>query len=340
MSTHTYAKQNRMDNSASPVDELPQEPGIVVYTYATHSQGMMPILRESAQRYGYRLKVVGFGQKWRGYCAKLLEMQKCIQKEDDDTLVMCVDAFDVFLCRPARELREAFVASGHTFLIGAHRAPVTEALHKLRFGEFDAVSSANGSNRDKDAGPYKFLCAGTWMARAADARAILAHFDQLEADMDDQEMFIALRRRLGENKITLDRQFQFFATLSPSLPTWSVDTRDQIAVLRDRDTNLPLLYSGLTKSQPFVVHGPGHTDLSQLVAKFDFDGTCEPVKRSFIAKKVFYQTAQTVGNWALELFAVAFLLAIVALVTWHLNKKNLSSTVPQSITAFGATKVR
>lgn len=298
---------------------------VVVYTYATHSQDLFPVLCESAKRYGYKLKVVGWGQQWSGYCAKLLEMRDKLRDEDPDTLVLCVDAFDVFLCRPAQELRAEFEASGHKFVVGAHR-PTNETLYRLRFNDEENVD-----------GPYKFLCAGTWLARAANALHILSQFKRLEPGMDDQEMFIALRRKMGPNQIALDKDFRFFATLSPSFPFWTVDERDQIVVKTDSATGLPRLYSRLKKTEPFVVHGPGQSDLTPLLAQFDFQSQAKPATLGFVAEKALYHASVVARIWAIEIVAGLLVLALASFVLWQLARRKYPAT-PETITSGTSTK--
>lgn len=314
MQTKEKFVDTTIDSCCSPVND------VVVYTYATHSQDLFPVLRESAQRYGYRLKVLGWGEKWRGYCAKLLQVREKLRKEHPDTLVLCVDAFDVFLCRPASELRAEFEASGHKFVIGAHRPATNDTVHRMRFNE----------KNDDEAGPYKFLCAGTWLARAKDALHILSQFEQLEPGMDDQEMFIALRQKMGPQQIALDKDFRFFATLSPTLPFWSIDPRDQIVVQKDSKTGLPRLYSKLKRTQPFVVHGPAQVNLKPLVSEFEFETKTEPVSASFLAEKFIYHASSTATIFCKELFACALVLALVSFVVWRIFRRKQTHPKNQS----------
>ena len=64
---------------------------ILVYTYATHNEGMFDELIKNKYT---KENVVGYGSKWNGFFDKIQKMYSEFEKLQPDTLVMFVDGFD------------------------------------------------------------------------------------------------------------------------------------------------------------------------------------------------------------------------------------------------------
>ena len=64
---------------------------ILVYTYATHNEGMFDELIKNKYT---KVNVVGYGSKWNGFFDKIQKMYSEFEKLQPDTLVMFVDGFD------------------------------------------------------------------------------------------------------------------------------------------------------------------------------------------------------------------------------------------------------
>lgn len=63
-------------------------------TYATHSDGMFDSFMDDANRYGIHIKVLGWGETWKGYFSKLNSIRKVIDVYPEDDAVVVMDGFD------------------------------------------------------------------------------------------------------------------------------------------------------------------------------------------------------------------------------------------------------
>jgi hypothetical protein len=77
-------------------------------TIATHNERMFNIFKESAEKHGHDLVVLGFGQKWRGFTMRYELMLEYLNKIDENDIVMHADAFDSLILSGPDEIETKF----------------------------------------------------------------------------------------------------------------------------------------------------------------------------------------------------------------------------------------
>lgn len=297
-------------------DQRDSNESVVVITYATHDQGYFRCLRESCERFGYPLIVLGFGRKWNGYGAKLQETLKAMREQPPNQFVIFVDAFDTFMCGPPQDAIAAFKAAGSPrMIVGASRPMTTESLHRKLFGE-----SRSAPPRCRQS-PYQFLCSGTYMCRAGDGVELFSSLLPIKESDDDQELIVRLRNRLGDDSIRLDCGCELFGTFCPKTLNGSLRQDDKISVLEKN--GLKRIHCGVTNTMPVVVHGPGNTDLSPLVAAMEFEDGGAGTPNKFIVEKVYYHGMNVLSKYSSMILLAAFsalILTAVVLITVLLKR--------------------
>jgi hypothetical protein len=279
---------------------------LTVLTYGTHEQGYLKTLKQSCMRYGYDLRVLGMGEKWQGYGKRFLTMIDVLKSLPADQLVMCVDAFDVFMCGPASAAIQGYRDAGSPpMLVGAARVLFCgETIQRAFFNDHVTQLSCMDS-------PYTMICAGTYMCTAGNGYKLLSSLLPIQVGDDDQMLLASLRNKHGDNVIKLDCSFRVFATLQTiALIGFAMDERDKIAVIKNDDGD-KRLYSGVTNSWPCVVHGPGNTDLSPLINEFEFESQSNDVPTSFYLGKLWYLASNFVTTCPLIAIAVIVILVLV-----------------------------
>ena len=82
---------------------------MIVLTVATHSQNLYPYLCESAERFGFALRTLGWGDTYTSHTQKDdLVLRACEEVSDPEELVCFVDGFDTLLCATPAELEAAY----------------------------------------------------------------------------------------------------------------------------------------------------------------------------------------------------------------------------------------
>tara|TARA_Y100000389_G_scaffold45982_1_gene40857 strand:- start:3381 stop:4121 length:741 start_codon:yes stop_codon:yes gene_type:complete len=68
-----------------------------IITYATHSEGLYDKLIYN--EFNIKIKVLGWGDKWKGFMEKVRICNEYIRKLDDDDIVVILDGFDTLINR-------------------------------------------------------------------------------------------------------------------------------------------------------------------------------------------------------------------------------------------------
>lgn len=72
-----------------------------IITYATHDQGLYNELVNN--KYGVEIKVLGWGDKWKGFMEKFKVCNEYVRKLDDDDIVIFLDGFDTKVNKEVNE---------------------------------------------------------------------------------------------------------------------------------------------------------------------------------------------------------------------------------------------
>lgn len=287
---------------------------IVVLTYATHDQGYFKTLKESCTRFGYDLRVLGFGEKWKGYGKKFIAVIEALQSLPPDQLVMFVDAFDVFMCGPASDAIEGYKQAGSPpMLVGASRCFTgAEDIHRQVFNDnLNSISCPDS--------PYNILCSGTYMCTAENGYELLSSLLPIQESADDQILLASLRNKHGDDVIKLDCGFFVFATLIPPFMNLGVPEKDKISVvIKD---GVERVYSGVTKTFPCVVHGPANAILTPIVEAMQFDEDTNDVPTSFLVEKFCYHTCNFLSTFCVFIVLGLVIILLICVIIYLLLSK-------------------
>ena len=105
-----------------------------VFSVATHNEGYLDALRESCDRYNFKLNLIGWGEQWQGWMWRLKETIAALQTHadtmGDDDLVCVVDGYDVLMMEDADELQRRYVeiTQGGKQVVFAVDNPLNEPL--------------------------------------------------------------------------------------------------------------------------------------------------------------------------------------------------------------------
>ena len=86
------------------------ENNIHIVTVATSEEGYMKWLKQSCERHGTNLVVLGFGEKWEGYTMKYNLLLNYIKNLPKNDIICFVDAYDVLMLQNIKILKERFLS--------------------------------------------------------------------------------------------------------------------------------------------------------------------------------------------------------------------------------------
>lgn len=281
---------------------------VIVLTYATHCQGYFKCLQESCARYGYELRVMGFGEKWQGYGKKLQAVLAALRQMHPQQLVIFVDAFDVFMCGPAAEAVRIYeAADSPKMLVGASRTMCGPNMHKALFGE-QTLAVPRCANS-----PYQNLCSGTYMARAGVLVELLASLEPIGDKDDDQRLLVKLRNKHGDDVVRLDCRWEAFATVLPERLRGDVRAQDKTSVVTMPDGS-KRVHCGVHNTYPIAVHGPGDANMMPLVQQMGFESAAAKAPASYTVKKILYHSGNAMQTYKSALYGSVVLLLLLATV--------------------------
>ena len=80
-----------------------------IITVATSSELYFPYLVDSCKKNGIPLTVLGYGEKWTGFCFKFDKMIQYLKKLDPNDVVCFIDGYDVICVRNLNEITDVFL---------------------------------------------------------------------------------------------------------------------------------------------------------------------------------------------------------------------------------------
>ena len=243
--------------------------------FATHSNGYLSLLRSSAERFGFELTIVGWGEPWRGMTTKMVRYRDELSRGRSDEVVMLVDAYDVFFAAPAAETAANFKEVGLPYLFSSQRYfPSSRFMRQLS----DRVMGLDGDGRfgsRVDAEPYGRPCMGALMGQAGalvDLFSELIAIEQRRHAGDDQAL-LNLYLEEHPEQAHVDRECRIFQSLWRTRGSFpfpvTFDPGDDDAEVRINSSGR--LENRFTQTHPQVIHGPMALNMNPLLEALGYD---------------------------------------------------------------------
>lgn len=219
-------------------------------TVATHSERYFPLLQASCRRFGCKLEVLCWGQRWRGYVQKLTAVLDYLAPLAEDEVVCLVDAFDTLLLQSPTVLEQRFRESGAKMVLAADGEPTN---HVVRFFVHRVFPAVNGV----------YMNSGTYVAYAGHLRRLLKHvLGAGYTSNNDQEM-LARFCSTHDGWINVDTQSELFLTLYLG-SSWTFTnemsetrlSRTGVCFVDDKELGKPVLRWAPTGTSPVILHAP------------------------------------------------------------------------------------
>lgn len=71
------------------------------FTVATHHEGFLHSLEDSARKYGYQLSVLGLHEQWKGFVWRWQLLNEALRSVPSEELVLVLDGYDTVIIAPA-----------------------------------------------------------------------------------------------------------------------------------------------------------------------------------------------------------------------------------------------
>jgi len=226
-------------------------------TIATESKYYFPYLLKSCEKFNYNLKILGFGEKWKGFNWRNKLVLEYLNELNENDIIIFIDAYDVIFIRDSVEFEKTFLNlyKQHNFkmIVGydnlKHSLFLNKIMVKFLFGSCNGVS----------------LNAGTYGGFVKDIKIIIRNILTInnENEADDQVMLTKYCNE-NNNDVFIDTENKLFLTLDK--PFHFIEDN--------------LIFNNKNQIQynnnfPFILHAPGSSFLDKTINKLQLDTDCQ-----------------------------------------------------------------
>lgn len=283
-----------------------------IVTVATHSDGYMPILRESCERHGLELIVLGWGEKWQGFTWRQQLVQEYLRQVDPQEVIVFIDAYDVFALQPESVILKRFEQFDSDLVISSEFETSVFARYSARtmYG-----APCNGHN----------LNAGMYMGYAWTLQHFFADLQQLNplgTEKDDQRLIMRycrtsklLEDRERQRRVAVDSDGLLFLNLTAGTCVRGSNQR-----LYHIDSNHRRLIVNRSQQESCFIHGPGNTNLDAIVELYGFTSQAHPTRSDYRWK--FIKTNASV--FLPELFFVLMIFLFIFYIAFSIIRKQVN----------------
>jgi hypothetical protein len=217
-----------------------------IVTVATEDEGYFKFLKESCERNGAKLEVLGWNTPWQGFSYKIKLMHEYLQTLPNDNDIVCfVDGYDVIILQHVNKIQQLFEQSGHNILISRDiEASISKDLYlSLLFGKCHN---------------YR-INAGSFIGRVKNLKQMYKEIIQkydLKKHKDDQ---VILTNICNQNKdIGIDLKRELFLVIN------SEDKNISKLVVHNKQLMFGSTY-------PCILHAPANYDINHLLEGLGYD---------------------------------------------------------------------
>lgn len=185
---------------------------IKVYSFGT-DPSKCELLKKSAERFNYNLTIEGYGQSYPGHGLKIQNFKKFCEKQDPETVVLFVDAYDVIFTQPSDTLYSKWleITGGEGVVFNAEKnchpdVELADEYPKHPTSEF------------------LFLNSGVYMGKVKDMLKLMP--EKIGDTYDDQRFYVDIfLNNNTDNIIKLDYTTELFMPLCYAVTSVKYDSK-------------------------------------------------------------------------------------------------------------------
>lgn len=245
----TYFLKKRISNYNEKSDK------VKVICYATHPDQYYYNLVESAEKFNYELITLGMGTKWKGFGDKYIGYYDFLKNyKNKEDIILFVDAYDVLLCRDSKDIITTYKKNYNKVVFNCEPSSLSysHSLIKKKYMNVYKIPEC-GNNCEK----CQFINSGVFIGKVKDIEKIVKLFinsSNYSHNTDDQKI-INDKYTNKEIDIEIDYKGVLFGVKCDDCDSFNPN----ISVNNNR------IFNPNTNTYPFVLHGPGPTNLDSYV---------------------------------------------------------------------------
>jgi hypothetical protein len=273
---------------------------LYILTVATDPVCYFPYLKESVEKNGGQLIVLGFGEKWQGFTWKYSLVLEQLKKLNDYDIVCFVDGYDVICTRHLSKLKDDFVKIKEREgckMIGGHQKVINDKFTQ-KINEYYIHYYFGRCNNLQ-------LNSGTYIGYAKDIQYILKNINNL--NIEDDQILLTNYCNKNKNDIYIDIHNELFLTISNGYTEL-----DQYI----RFSNDKISYQN--NNNPYFLHACGEGYLDNVILRLGYD--MKKKVKNEIQKKRYKKIFKEIENFFKKNVIYLLLFIFVIIIVYILYK--------------------
>ena len=288
---------------------------LYILTVATESTCYFPYLKESIEKNGGELIVLGFGKKWKGFTWRfslILDKLKELNKND---IVCFVDGYDVICTRNLESLKNDFITihkrENCKIIVGHDKKIYDTFIQRIR--NFQAELKFGKCNNLN-------LNAGTYIGYVKDIIFILSSiYEKKKYDTDDDQVLLIKYCNNNKNDIYIDIHNELFLTISKYN-----DELDKYIKFKDNKIYFQ------NNNHAYFLHACGEGYLDNVIIRLGYN--MKKKVKDEIKKKEYEKTINEIkhffkSNIIYILFFIFFIILFYILYKKYFIKKKIKNII-------------
>lgn len=271
---------------------------LYIVTVATENKFYMPYLIESVKRNNGELKILGYGQKWRGFNWRNYLVKEFLDTTNPDDIVCVIDGYDILCLRNLNELTNKFVEISNRekckIIVGLEQ----DVVKQFRFWARSKFGYCKNNS----------VNAGTYIGYSKNLIEIIKKIISINPnDNADDQYLLTKYCNIYNDDVYLDMENELFLTL--------IKTTEQIKVNEDvKIIDNELIYNN---NKPFFIHTPS-TFLDDIIIylNYNYDYNNKPFEKFLIEynSKKFNQIIDFFYIYYEEFFVVFLIIIFLVMI--------------------------
>jgi len=227
-----------------------------IVTVATHKDGYLDYLIQSCKKNNNDIKILGYGEKWKGFNWKYLLVINYLKTLNLNDIVCFVDGYDVLCTRNLNELSNEFINLKNKYnckiIVGQDKQLLDK--HKI-VQQASTLWSLYYGTCKKTA-----LNSGTYIGYVSDLLIVLQDiYNLIPSNSADDQILFTKYCKTHNKDVHIDVDNELFLTIATAY-------NDIYKYIKIKDNKV--MYNN---NYPFFVHGPGGTYLDKLIINLGYN---------------------------------------------------------------------
>ena len=280
-----------------------------IVTVANESKYYLPYLKQSCEKNGKKLEILGYGEEWKGFNWKFRLVKEYLYKLDKDDIVCFVDGYDVICLRNLKELPKTFFELKKKYnckiITGECKIAIPNILINKCMYLFSLFYCDSCNN--------KLLNSGTYIGQVKDLILMLEQIRELSPnDSADDQVLLTKYCKKNNNDIYIDTENELFLTLFN--PYSEIDNCLNFK-------NNKVYYNN---NSPFFLHGSGETYLDNTIIKlnydYDYNNKVNTMLKNDFYKKYLFRLQNS--NFFKSFFLIIIIIVVIFIIYKYTIKNN------------------